>query len=57
MFELFDKRKTRYDKTTIYSVRNDRNGYPHFLVFDKGQWKWESAKHFSPRAEDTRSYR
>jgi len=50
MFNLYDKRKPSFEgPVTIYSVRNDRNGYPHFLVFEKGEWRWVSAKHFEPK--------
>lgn len=32
----------------VYSVRNDSHGYPHFLIYVDGQWKWVSAKHCKP---------
>lgn len=35
-------------KYTVYGVRNDKNGYPQFLIYDSGSWKWLSAKHFEP---------
>ena len=50
MFEVYDKR-IPIDKprvTTVFDVRNDSNGYPHFLVYEKGSWVWVSAKHFKP---------
>ena len=50
MFNVYDKR-IPIDKprtTTVFDVRNDRNGYPQFLVYQKGSWVWVSAKHFKP---------
>ena len=32
----------------IYKVRNDKCGYPMFLIFYNNQWFWKSAKHFKP---------
>lgn len=31
----------------VYAITNDKNGYPHFLIFDN-QWTWKSAKFFVP---------
>ena len=36
------------DKTKIYKIKNNKNGYPMFLTYKSNQWKWESAKHFIP---------
>ena len=33
---------------TVYAVRDDKNGYPHFLIYEDGEWKYVSAKHFIP---------
>lgn len=41
-------RKSNNEETVVYNVRDDRKGYAHFLVYDDGQWKYESAKHFVP---------
>lgn len=32
----------------VVKVRNDRNGYPHFLIWSEkaNEWIWKSAKHF-----------
>ena len=35
-------------KVKVYAIRNDKNGYPHFLIYEDNQWKWKSAKHFTP---------
>lgn len=32
----------------VYSVRDDKNGYPHFLIYENGEWKYVSAKYFVP---------
>lgn len=34
--------------TSVYSVKNDKNGYPQFLIYYKNQWVWKSAKYFEP---------
>ena len=31
----------------VYAVRNDKNGYPHFLIYEDNEWKYVKAKHFS----------
>ena len=43
---LYDKRKDKVIK--IYDILYDKVGYPHFLIYEKGQWKRVSAKHFEP---------
>lgn len=45
MFELYYR--PRYEFVKIYAVRDDINGFPHFLILDEGQWKYVSAKHFA----------
>lgn len=32
----------------VYNVRDDKNGFPHFLIYENGEWKYVSAKHFVP---------
>lgn len=35
----------------IYDIKNNKNGYPHFLVYNfynNNEWTWISAKHFQP---------
>lgn len=32
----------------VYDVKRDKHGYPHFLIFWRGQWRYVSAKHFKP---------
>lgn len=53
MFIVCDK--NNLDKELdVYNVRNDKHGYPHFLVYEDKQWKYKSAKYFVPmrRMED-----
>lgn len=40
-------------KYKVHNVRDDGNGYPQFLIFDDGQWKYKSAKYFIPVKENT----
>lgn len=35
----------------IYHVQMNNTGYPHFLIYRNGQWKYISAKHFVPTYE------
>lgn len=37
---------------TVYNVRDDKTGYPHFLIYINRQWRYMSAKHFMPVEED-----
>lgn len=30
----------------VYAVRDDKNGYPQFLVYENGEWKYRSAKYY-----------
>lgn len=32
----------------VYDVTYDKNGYPCFLIYEDGQWKRVSAKHYTP---------
>lgn len=34
--------------TPVYHIKQNRNGYPMFLIYDKNQWRYVSAKHFKP---------
>lgn len=34
------------EHVNVYAVRDDKNGYPHFLIYENGEWKYVSAKHF-----------
>lgn len=36
----------------VHNVRDDGNGYPQFLIFEDGQWKYKSAKYFIPVEEN-----
>lgn len=56
VFTVNRKEKVEYDSNSgisfssvkVYNVRDDKNGYPHFLIYENGEWKYVSAKHFVP---------
>ena len=56
IFEVIRKEKVDYGSDSgmsissikVYNVRDDKNGYPHFLIYENGEWKYVSAKHFVP---------
>lgn len=33
---------------SVYDTRTDKNGFPHFLIYEDNQWKYRSAKHYVP---------
>jgi hypothetical protein len=33
---------------TVYDVRYDNTGYPHFIIYKDNSWLCMSAKHFKP---------
>lgn len=37
-----------HEIVTVFHVVQNRNGYPHFLIYHDRQWKYISAKHFTP---------
>lgn len=41
-------------KYRVYGVCRDKNGYPQFLIYEENQWKWKSAKYFTPENIDDR---
>lgn len=45
MMRLYYKPDEQY--YDVYNVRDDKNGYPHFLIYINGQWIYKSAKLFS----------
>ena len=48
------KFKGKYDTDiyTVYNVRNDKAGYPHFLIYVGKEWRYISAKNFIPVNEE-----
>lgn len=57
MEELFKVYKAFIDDTglkfipvSVYNVRDNKHGYPLFLIYEDLQWKYISAKHFVPAA-------
>ena len=41
---LYDKRTGK--RVKIYSVGEDKNGYPKFLIRNNNRWMWQSAKYY-----------
>lgn len=35
----------------VFHIRNDKTGYPQFLIFQNNQWIYKSAKLFIPTYE------
>ena len=33
---------------SVYAIRDDKKGYPHFLIYMDKQWIYKSAKYFEP---------
>lgn len=50
--DLYIKDKDTGKVYAVYSIRNDKNGYPHFLIYDREQWLWRSAKYYAPLRTD-----
>lgn len=50
MNEVFQvvKKEDHDEIREVYDVRNNNCGYPHFLIYENGEWKYVSAKHFVP---------
>ena len=48
------KFKGKYDTDiyTVYNVRDDKAGYPHFLIYVGKEWRYISAKNFIPVNEE-----
>lgn len=46
MFTVLDK----YSQVpyTVYDIKYDSTGYPHFLIYLNGEWVMRSAKHYRP---------
>lgn len=50
MFIVYEK--SSGEMITVYNIRHDKHGYPHFLIYEDGQWKYRSAKHYTPITRD-----
>ena len=50
MFEVVEKETEL--PIEVYSIRDDNNGYPTFLIYKEDQWLWISAKHFRPISDE-----
>lgn len=40
--------KETNEAVDVYNITYDRSGFPHFLIYENGQWILKSAKHFRP---------
>lgn len=45
-----DKYMSKFNDSVyeVYGVKNNANGYPCFLIYEKNQWHYYSAKFFIP---------
>ena len=50
LFQVLEKKTNLV--VFVYHVRDDKRGFPHFLVHRDNQWKYISAKYFEPLQED-----
>ena len=57
LFKVYDKENKNYDydmhkqflkPVTVYGIKNDKCGYPHFLIYENREWKWVKAERFTP---------
>ena len=46
------KGKYNNDIYTVYNVRDDKAGYPHFLIYVAKEWRYISAMYFILVKED-----
>lgn len=62
MFTVYKKDSIKYDEynrdyygeeVIVYNIRDDKNGYPQFLIHENGEWKYRSAKHYVPELPDS----
>ena len=52
LFEALENNNGYWTKVKVFNVRDDKVGYPHFLIYEDGEWKYVKAKHFIPTDED-----
>ena len=45
---VVEKENITGPKYKVYDIIYDKTGYPHFLLYIKGQWIRRSAKHYVP---------
>lgn len=43
---VIDKRDNK--KYMVCAVRDNKNGFPHFLIYRNNQWEYSCVKHFVP---------
>ena len=52
MFYVKYKSDTGANPIKVYHIRDDKTGYPNFLILENGSWKYRSAKFFEVVEED-----
>lgn len=45
--------KTKFSQSSyeVFNIKNNKNGYPTFLIYERNQWIWIKAKYFKPVEE------
>ena len=46
------KNKSNNKIFDVYDIKYNKSGYPHFLIYEDGQWKIVSAKFYIPYNEN-----
>lgn len=41
--------KYTHENVAVFAVRDDKTGFPQFLIYRNNEWKWISAKHYSAK--------
>lgn len=50
MFWVMLKDSKKKEPMMVYDIKQNNNGYPHFLVYKDREWRYMSAKLFEPTA-------
>lgn len=57
LFKVIEKDSEQWDEfdqeccskiIKVFDVKRNKNGFPHFLVYEDNQWKYKSAKLYEP---------
>lgn len=48
LFRVCKKDSEDFESVDVFDVKNDKNGYVHFLVFESDRWMYVEAEHFVP---------
>lgn len=49
LFKVVDKESNM--AVHVYGIKDDKTGFPHFLIYEDNQWEYVSAKRFIPAEE------